>query len=84
MSKLFSEHSDNSRGAWISEPTATNLIWVVLLWFVGNSLSVIAMTDLFRESLFQSRFALLYFIMISSTIVMLVVVINYFRNKTNH
>ncbi len=47
-------------------PSTRGIVLFGLLWVVGVTLSLLAMTDLFSESPFQKRYIMMWFILLGS------------------
>ena len=43
------------KDTWINHPTKKQLLLVIITWFIGSSLLVLSVTDLFTESFFQKN-----------------------------
>lgn len=66
---------------WVTEPTKKEMVMVLIAWGVGLILTVIAMTDIFTKSVFQSKNILLLFVLLFSTFVMMKVCGCYMKNN---
>ncbi len=66
---------------FIKNPSTKNMILFTFLWSLGIALLTFSITDLFTESFFQKKFLMIYFLMIGSTITIVKIYINYWKNK---
>ena len=66
---------------FITNPSKKILILFTSLWLLGITLLILAMTDLFTESILQRKYVMVYFLMIGSTIVTGKLYFNYWKNK---
>ena len=66
---------------WISHPKKINVVLVLSVWIISSTLLVLAMTDLFSESFFNSDYIIIYLMMIMSTLTCFRVIVNYLRRK---
>ena len=71
----------NNHQTNFTHPSKKILTICSLVWFVGLSLNILAMTDLFREFLFQKKYIVMHFLLIGSTAMTLFLWNNYFKNK---
>lgn len=62
-------------------PSGKLLIISTLVWAISSFLLVLATTDLFRESFFQSKYLMIYLIMLSSTVTVVKLYHDYFKKK---
>lgn len=62
-------------------PSKKQLIICTAVWFIGLSLLVLVMTDLFTTSPFRSKYIMLYLLMAGSTLTVGWQHINFFRNR---
>ena len=67
---------------WMNNPTKKQVILFTALWFVGNFLLVISLTDLFRENFFQQGSFMIYSLMTMSTVTIVKQHLNYLKHKT--
>jgi len=74
----------NNNQSFLTNPTKKHLIIFGLLWFIGNALLTLSITDLFTESFFQKNYLMVYFLMIGSTLATGKLYFNYWKNKTLH
>jgi hypothetical protein len=74
---------NDSRPHWISKPTKRHILLVGLLWFSGVALSILAMTDVFKENLFQSKNTMMIIVQMIATIVYIKIVKNYYQQFKN-
>lgn len=68
------------KDTWINHPTKKQLLLVIITWFIGSSLLVLSVTDLFTESFFQKEYIMMYFILIGSSYTTFKVFVNYRKN----
>lgn len=73
--------NENNHQTYFTHPSKKILTICSLIWFVGLSLNILAMTDLFRESLLQIKYIFMHFSLIGSTAMTLFLWYNYFKNK---
>ncbi|WP_228451020.1 hypothetical protein, partial [Marnyiella aurantia] len=66
---------------WVTHPTKRNLLIIVTMWFVGNSLLILSTTDLFTESFFNKKYIIIYAMMIMSTWTTFKVIRNYSKTR---
>ncbi len=66
---------------WFKNPNKNIIIIFTILTFIGLLLTIIAMTDFFKESPFQSKYLLLWFINIFSIITLIKLYNNYSKSK---
>lgn len=81
MKTDMADKQQKQKQHWVTHPTRRNLLMVVIVWIVANGLLVIAITDLFRESVINKKYTLIYAMMLFSTWITVNVISNYF--KTN-
>jgi len=65
---------------WINHPSKKQLILLTTIWILGVVLLVISMTNLFKESIFQVKYVLIYFLLIGSTVAIVRLYRNYYKN----
>ncbi|MBK3519374.1 hypothetical protein [Carboxylicivirga marina] len=65
----------------LKHPSKKNLIIITAVWLISMVLLVLSMTDLFTEKPFQKSYLLMYFLMLSSTVSVIKMHMNYQRNK---
>jgi hypothetical protein len=68
---------------FINHPSKKTLILFTLLWFIGTVLLILSTTDVFSNSFFQKKYMMLYFLMICSTIMVIKLYLNYWKQKTS-
>lgn len=78
---MKADATDKQNEHWVTHPTKKNLLIIVTVWFVGISLQILAVTDLFTESFFNKRYIFTYALMVMSTWITFKVVSNYLRAK---
>ncbi len=66
---------------WVTHPTKKNLLFCLGIWIVGNSMLILAMTDLLNENVFNKRYVMIYLLIAASAWVMYKVFSNYLRIK---
>jgi hypothetical protein len=64
-----------------SNPTKRQLILVISLTLIGNTLLILSSTNLFKEPFFQSKYLMIYFLMMGSIVATLKLVSNYRTNQ---
>lgn len=57
------------------------MIFFVVAWLIGCTLLVLAMTDLFRQSFFNRRYTMVYFLMACATVSVGRVGVAYYKNR---
>jgi hypothetical protein len=67
--------------SFFTHPTKRTLIVFTILWFVGVSLSILAATDLFTESLFKSGNLFYHGSILAPSLVVLKLYLNYYKNE---
>lgn len=83
MNDLKSFKKKKANNTFLYHPSLMIIVVFVTLWFVGNGLLFLSMTDLFTESFFQKKYTMMYFLMIGSTITTSFLIFNYFKNKNS-
>ena len=73
--------SNTDKDDWIKYPTKQKMIYVVFLWLISIEFILFSVTDLFTEKFFQTKNILIALAMVAATVVVLIVVKNYFKNK---
>ena len=68
---------------WIANPTKKQVIFHVSLCLIGWVLLLLPMTNFFTESPFKRSYFIFYFILVSTMVTAIKVVLNYYRNKKN-
>jgi hypothetical protein len=68
--------------SFIKYPTKKAVISFTALWFIGFTLLLLASTDLFTENPFKAKYLVVNFIMLVSTLFMLLLHINFQKNKS--
>ena len=53
--------------SWFECPSKKQLIILIVIWLFGITLSILAITDLFSQNLFQKGSLIMYFLMIGAT-----------------
>jgi hypothetical protein len=66
---------------WMRNPTRKQAIAVFLVWLTSEVLLFAAATDFFRESPFKKEFLGVNFLNFVTTVIVLVTVSNYFRQR---
>ena len=64
---------------WLKNPTGKQITIISALWITGNALLILAMTDLFTESIFQKKFVMTYFLILGSSLTTLEAHLNYWN-----
>ncbi|ESU24860.1 hypothetical protein FEDK69T_04130 [Flavobacterium enshiense DK69] len=62
-------------------PSKKALILFAILSFTGISLMILAMSDLFTESVFQKRYLMFWFLIITNLMFLIRLFVNYSKNK---
>lgn len=62
-------------------PTKKRVLLFSFLWLVGTTLLVLSMTDLFTESIFKKKYAVLYILIIANTFFVLKMWRTYLKNN---
>ncbi|MEP6626528.1 MAG: hypothetical protein ABJA32_01040 [Ginsengibacter sp.] len=65
---------------WVQNPTRKQLVLVFSVWLVGIFLIILSTTNLFTESLLQKKYFWFGILVVMSSITLLLVARNYFRN----
>jgi hypothetical protein len=65
----------------ILNPSKKIVILVLISWFIGVLLLILASTDLFTESMFQRKYTITNGLIFSATITILVLIKNYLKSK---
>lgn len=68
---------------WKNNPSKKNLILFTGLWFLGIALLILSTTDLFKESFFQKKNLMIYFLIVGSTLATAKLHCKYWKNKNN-
>lgn len=71
----------NDKRNWVKNPTKREVILVSIAWFAAAFLIILSVTNFFTESIFNKKYAMLYFLLIASIITVIKVFSNYFRNQ---
>lgn len=66
---------------WAFNPNKKQMITVVCVYCIAMLLNLLTMTNLFTESPFNSKYVIIYFIILLATITTFTVVTNYFKFK---
>jgi hypothetical protein len=74
---------NDTRPHWISKPTKRHILLVSIFWFSCVLLSILAMTDVFKENPFQSKNTLMIILQIGATLTYIKVVKNYYQQFKN-
>ncbi|AXT19480.1 hypothetical protein D1817_06235 [Flavobacteriaceae bacterium] len=69
------------KNIWINNPSRKQLIVFISLWFIGITLLALVVTDLFTETLFQSKNSIVLLLMGTSTVVIFKLLLNYIKNS---
>jgi hypothetical protein len=72
---------ETTKRNYINNPSKKNMILFTLLWLLGIILLTLSTTDLFSESFFQKKYLMIYFLMIGSTLKIVKLYINYWKNN---
>jgi len=72
---------NNTKRNLFYNPSLKQLRLFTGLWILSMTLLVMAITDLFTESIWQKDYLLIYFLMISSTLSIVKLYLNYRKNK---
>jgi hypothetical protein len=67
----------------VTHSTKKNLLICLGIWVVGNSMLILAMTDLLNENFFKKEYLMIYLIIATSTWTMYRVFTNYLKIKKN-
>jgi len=65
---------------WMTNPSPKQVVGFTVIWLVGLILLILSMTDLFRESLFQRKYTILYLLILGSTVALVKVHANYWKS----
>ncbi len=66
---------------WITHPTGKEALLIVAVWLIATLLSLSAESNLFRENPLKHPNLILSSLNIVTSLLMLVTIINYYRNK---
>ncbi len=66
---------------WVTHPTRGNLLTIVTIWLVGNGLLILSTTDLLTESFFNTKYVMIYAMMIMSTWTTFKMFRNYYKTR---
>ena len=66
---------------WINNPTKKQMRFVILLGLIGIILLLLSMTNFFTETPLQGKYFSLYFLLISSGLIVYKVCRNYYKNN---
>lgn len=69
------------RHNYIKYPTRKFLLIFLVLWIISTFLIILSRTNFFTESFFNSRYILMYYLMIWSSISAIQLFYNYKNNK---
>ena len=69
------------RHNYIKYPTRKFLLIIIFLWIISTFLIILSITNFFTESFFNSRYILMYYLMILSSISSIKLILNYKKNK---
>ncbi len=72
---------ENVKHNWVKNPTSKQTLITFSAWLIGAAMIIISVTNLFTESLFNPRCAILYLVLLASTATMISVSANYFKNR---
>ena len=67
--------------AWVKNPSKKQTILIVAVWLLGIICSLLARTNFFTEYEFGIRYILVDSINLAATVVVVMVVRNYFKNQ---
>jgi hypothetical protein len=74
LNKLYSGNLFEAAGKIV-------VIVFIVVWFIGCSLLVLAMTDLFQESFFNRKYAISYLLMGGATATVIAICVAYYKSK---
>ncbi|TXF75060.1 hypothetical protein [Chryseobacterium sp.] len=66
---------------WVHNPSKKTVIIFSTLSVIGITLNLLAMSDLFTETVFQSKYLMMWFIMVANVFVVATICINYFNKR---
>lgn len=66
---------------WLTHPTKQNLLIIMAVWFVGNTLLILSATNFFTNSFFDTEYVMSYFMIILTTWTTFKIILNYFKTK---
>ena len=69
------------RHNYIKYPTRKFLLIFLVSWIISTFLIILSITNFFTESFFNSRYILMYYLMILSSISSIKLILNYKKNK---
>lgn len=61
----------------------SKIVWLTVLWLIAMVSCIVAMTDVFSASIFQRKYLTIWIIMVASTIKIIQIHLEYFKNKSN-
>jgi hypothetical protein len=65
----------------ILNPSGKTLSIFIIVYLIGTSLLVLASTDLFSDTMLQKKYLMTNFMIVGSTITILIQIINYLKHK---
>ena len=71
----------NRKSNWLKEPTLGIFLSCTIIWLVGTIFSFLAMTNFLAQSPLQKSFIMQWFLVVSSTYVLILIAKNYFKSK---
>lgn len=66
---------------WAFSPNKKQMVTVVCGYCIAMVLNILTMTDFFTESPFQSKYLMMYFIILLGTVTTITVIVNYYKFK---
>lgn len=74
---------NNNSTHWILKPTKRHILIVGILWLSGIILSLLAVTDVFKENIFQRKNVMMIILQIGATLTYIKMVKNYYQQLKN-
>ena len=71
---------NSQESKWFKSPTKKQLILCTTIWFVSTTLFLLWMMDLSDTSNFAVRDLVICFLLLSSTVTMVSILVNYYKN----
>ena len=72
---------DETEKDWVKNPTIKQLSYVIILWVVSIEFIIISITDKFTKSFIQNDQYIMYLLILGSTLTVIYMIRNYFKNK---
>ncbi len=66
---------------WIKNPTKKDIIIVATFWTVGMLLILLSLSNVFRESLIQAKYSMVYVLIVLAIATVIRLIYNYIKNE---